>query len=171
MDVNDITTLSGFDPDDASEYQGEIEWKPFEAQEISDQFNEYMPVSADAAERPYSTVDQFLGAAQGQPGVTFGVRAGVGLPKVYLKFEDGQFFLGTATSPNGFAGVAGNDGDNDEDDMALQPSPGAGGRVQNLEARDEVSQIVESLLKPSKAKSKPLSEAEINRIALALLES
>jgi hypothetical protein len=172
MAKKDITTLSGADPDEASEYHGEIEWKPFSSQEIADQFAEYIPCSDDAAERPYTTIDQFLGAAQGQPGVAFGFRAGVGLPKCYLKFEDGDFFLGTAANDGeNFAAIDGNDGDNDDDDLAIYPSPGGGGPVVKNESRNEIARIVESLLKPAKKQKRDLSEAEVNRIALSLLES
>ena len=171
MDLNRILTLTGNDPDDAREHHGKIDWKPFEAQEISDQFDEYVPVSADAAEQPYSSIDQFLGAAKGQPGIAFGFRAGVGMPVVLLKYEDGQFFLGTQTVPDGFAGIDGNDGDADGDDLPILPAPGAGGAVRTEGAKDDVARIVEGLLKPAKRSSKALSEAEINRIALALLES
>lgn len=154
------------------ERQGDIDWVAYSAEEISSRFEEYIPASDDMRDDQYTMIDQFLGAAEGQPGVTFGFRAGESLTPVLLKYEDGEFFLGTVSPTSAFTGITGNDGDADVDDLSVYPSAGSTSASRNEARKDirKVKGIVESLLSPSKGKTKDLSEAEVDRIALSLLE-
>jgi|ERR1035437_1691096 hypothetical protein len=149
---------------EASEHNGEIEWEETNETELKQSFFASDELDLNGPHE-YTLLNQFMDAAKGQPGVAFGFQAATKPPAymvapVILKFEDGKFYLGQNTAEDSFAGVDGNDGDADEDDLAIYPVGMGEAKAKNK--RKNVTAIVESLLKE-------LTEDDADSIAYSLL--
>lgn len=136
---------------DAVEYHGELTWESVDHEALRATLADRVNFSPKAAfdwraEDPgpaYSAIDQWLDAAKSQPGSVYGFRAGMGMPKVVVRYVDGAGWqLGTPQAGGAFAGVNGDDGDQDEDDQDMIASPKGGGTA--------VESIVEGLLGEAK---------------------
>lgn len=163
-----IVSLRGAAHPDGIEYHGDVKWSPMDEDEFlaanspKAVLNE--PATSGGDRSGYdqaahlNLAHQFLDAAKQQPGVAFGFTAErPGRPLALIKWEDGKLWIGSGIDPESFASVDGNDGDNDEDDLAVYPTGGT------KEESKDVRGLVNRILRED------IAESEADEIAMKLL--
>lgn len=158
-----IISLRGAEHPEGIEYHGEPKWNVVDEEDFLTVNSPPIGTTGEPGGGEASIVKQFVDAAKGQPGVAFGFQAVQdGRTKTaVVKWEDGKLWAAKIDpdkldSTEGFAGVNGNDGDADEDDLPLYPSPG-------VRQESGIDGIVGKLLRES------ITEDEADSIAKRLL--